>query len=211
MLTRIQIGIALAIAVVAWGMCLVVFGEAVSWTLLKPFFAVVGVMAGVALFVEHAAWAWGWLNGWLLDIPDLRGTWRVKLVSDWVDPATEQGIAPIDCYMSVTQTASTLQMCLLTAESKSYFLAHSLRRTPGGSGYEIVGLYTNKPQLGFRPKQSGIHLGAVNLETHGPMTKPNTIDGEYWTDRKTTGTLTLDGRKKRVFTRYEDARNAFEA
>src|SRR2546422_6261475 len=165
MLSRIHISIALAVAVVAWAVCLAVFGTTLSWELAKPFFTVVGLLVGFALFLEHVAWQWEWLNGWFFDVPDLRGTWRVTLKSDWVDPETGKVIAPIDCFMSVTQSASNLQMCLLTAQSKSWFLTSTIRRTSGGMGYEIVGLYTNQPKLGFRPKQSGIHLGAVTIET----------------------------------------------
>jgi hypothetical protein len=212
MLSRIHISIALAVAVVAWAACLAVFGTMLSWELAKPFFAVVGLLVGFAVFLEHVAWQWEWLNGWFFDVPDLRGTWRVTLKSDWVDTETGNVIAPIDCFMSVTQSASKLQMCLLTAQSKSWFLASTIRRTSGGMGYEIVGLYTNQPKLGFRPKQSGIHLGAVTIETHGKSkAKPDSLTGEYWTDRKTAGVMTFEKRKHRVFTRYEDAAAAFGA
>jgi hypothetical protein len=210
MLSRIHISIALAVAVVAWASCLIAFGASVSWDLFKPFTTVVGVMVVFALFLEHFAWPWVWLNGWFFDVPDLRGTWRVTLKSDWVNPDTGAVIDPIDCFMSVSQSASKLQMCLLTSQSKSWFLTSTIRRNPGGSGYEVVGLYTNLPKLGFRPKKSNIHLGAVTLETHGnSRAKPESLTGEYWTDRKTAGIMTLEKRKRRVFTRYEDAAAAF--
>jgi hypothetical protein len=210
MLSRIHISVALAVAVVAWGICLALFGTTLSWDLAKPFFIVVGVMVVFALFLEHVAWQWGWLNGWFFDVPDLRGTWRVTLKSDWVDSETGKVIDPIECFMCVTQSASKVQMCLLTAQSRSWFLASAIRRTPGGTGYEIVGLYTNQPKLGFRPKQSGIHLGAVTIETHGrSRVRPDSLTGEYWTDRKTAGVMAFEKRKRRVFTRYEDAAAAF--
>jgi hypothetical protein len=210
MFSRIHISVALAVAAVAWAVCLALFGTSLSWELARPFFMVVGVMVIFALLLEHVAWHWAWLNGWFFDVPDLRGTWRVTLTSDWADPATGKVIDPIDCFMSVTQSASKLQMCLLTPQSKSWFLTSSIRRTPSCNGYEIAGLYTNQPKLGFRPKKSGIHLGAVTIETHGTSrAKPHRLTGEYWTDRKTAGVMTFDKRKNRVFTRYEDAAAAF--
>jgi len=206
MFSRVQISVVLAAAAVAWAICLAVFGTSLSWELAKPFSWVVSVMVVFALFLEYIAWKWAWLNGWFFDVPDLRGTWRVTLRSDWADPETGKMIDPINCFMSVTQSASTVQMCLLTAQSKSWFLTSTIRRTPGGTGYEIVGLYTNQPKLGFRPKKSSIHLGAVTIETHGKvLAKPDLLTGEYWTDRKTAGSMTLEKRKCRVFTRYEDA------
>lgn len=210
MFSRIQISIALAVATLAWALCLVAFGTALSWALAKPFFTVVTAMAGFGFFLEHVAWKWEWLNGWFFDVPDLRGTWHVTLKSDWVDPETGKVIDPIDCFMSVTQSASKLQMCLLTAQSRSWFLTSTIRRGETGGGYEIVGLYTNQPKLGFRPKKSGIHLGAVTIETHGKSrAKPEILTGEYWTDRKTAGVMTFEKRKLRVFSRYEDAVSAF--
>lgn len=212
MLSRVHISIALVVAALAWMLCLVVFGTSISWDLAKPFSTVVGVMVAFALFLEHVAWRWNWLNGWFFDVPDLRGTWHVILKSDWVDPATGKEIAPIECFMSVTQSASKLQMCLLTAESKSWFLSSTIRKSPGGNGYEVAGLYTNQPKLGFRPKKSGIHLGAVTIETHGPLrSKPENLTGEYWTDRKTAGVMAFDERNPHVFTRYEDAAAAFRS
>jgi hypothetical protein len=210
MLSRIHISVALAVAVLAWALYLAAFGTSLSWELAKPFSTVVAVMVVFALILEHVAWQWRWLNGWFFDIPDLRGTWRVILKSNYVDPGTGKVINPIECFMSVTQSASKLQMCLLTAESKSWFLTSSIRRTPGGSGYEVVGLYTNQPKLGFRPQKSGIHLGAVTIETHGQsQASPESLTGEYWTDRNTTGVMAFEKRNQQVFTRYEDAADAF--
>lgn len=212
MLSRIHISVALTVAAFAWALCLAAFGTSLSWELAKPFSTVVGVMVVFALLLEHVAWHWSWLNGWFFDVPDLRGTWHVILKSDWVDPGTGKGIDPIECFMSVTQSASKLQMCLLTAESKSWFLTSTIRRTPGGNGYEVVGLYTNQPKLGFRPKKSGIHLGAITIETHGQSrARPESLSGEYWTDRNTAGVMTFEKCITQVFTRYEDAAAAFGA
>jgi len=208
--SRLHISVVLAVAAVAWAICLALFGTAVTWELAKPFSTVVSVMVIFSLFLEYVAWHWAWLNGWFFDLPDLRGTWRVTLQSDWEDPNTGKIIGPIHCFMAVSQSASKIQMCLLTEQSKSWFRASAICRTPAGTGYEIVGLYTNQPKLGFRPKMSGIHLGAVTIETHGESrAKPDILTGEYWTDRKTAGVMTLENRNPRVFTRFEDAAAAF--
>ena len=65
------------------------------------------------------------------------------------------------------------------------------------------------PKTHLRGKRSEIHLGGLLLETHGPANRPNTLTGEYWTDRKTKGQMTFTERLPDVFTRFEDAKRAF--
>lgn len=67
-------------------------------------------------------------------------------------------------------------------------------------------LYTGK-SFGDR---SEIHQGALVLDTHSPAARPDTLTGEYWTDRNTTGRLTVSGRVSQVLTRYEDAERAHQ-
>jgi hypothetical protein len=209
--TRLHISVFLGVAVIAWGVALAIAGVEFSPKHLASFGAVVTAMVVFALLLEYVFWHWRWLDGWFFQRPDLRGTWRVVLQSDWVDPDTGRGIPPITCYMAVTQTLSKLQMHLMTPESDSWFVVHAIRRSQNESGYEINGIYTNRPSVGLRPKRSGIHLGAVTIETHGVShAMPGSLTGEYWTDRKTTGVMKFDRRVPTVYTRYDDAHKAFE-
>ncbi len=112
--------------------------------------------------------------------------------------------------MGVKQTLSTLQMQLLTAESKSVFVANNIRPNPSGVGFQIIGVYTNEPNVHLRDEGiSAMHQGALLLETHGPRVKPHSLTAKYWTDQKTTGTMIFDQRLDRVFTSYVDAEQAF--
>ena len=143
--------------------------------------------------------------GWFVRRPDLRGTWRVELQSDWVDPATQEKVPTIVCYMGVVQSLSRLQMHLMTKESESWFIAESVTPSPNCIGYQIAGVYTNKPHTHLRGDRSEIHLGGLILNTHGRANRPETLMGEYWTDRKTKAHLTLSARMPKVLTRFEDA------
>ena len=154
-------------------------------------------------------WRWSWLHGWFVKRPDLRGTWRVELQSDWIDPVTNVGVPIIICYMGVAQTLSTLQMHLMTPESESWFIAERITPSRSKVGYRVAGVYTNEPKTHLRGKRSEIHLGGLLLETHGPANRPNTLTGEYWTDRKTKGQMTFTERLPDVLTRFEDAKRAF--
>ena len=158
---------------------------------------------------EFLLWRWSCLHGWFVKRPNLRGTWRVELQSDWIDPATNVGVPIIICYMGVAQTLSSLQMHLMTSESESWFIAEGITPSRSNVGYRVAGVYTNEPKAHLRGNRSEIHFGGLLLETHGPANRPNTLTGEYWTDRKTKGQMTFTERVPDVCTRFEDAKRAF--
>lgn len=208
--SRLQISMFLGLATIAWGLVLLAQGTPLSREHLAPFSTVVGVLVISSLALEHYLWRQPWLHGWFVKRPDLRGTWKVTLQSDWMNPETNQLIPPIICYMGVEQTLSNIQMHLMTRESESWFVAHSICPSPSENGYQIFGVYTNKPNVHIRFTTSSIHLGALVLDTHGESKiRPTTLTAEYWTDRKTRGQMTFTDRLDVVQTRFEDAARAF--
>lgn len=212
--TRLHISVFLGAAVLAWGAVLSAQGVEFTWAELQvhlaPFSTVVAVLVTLALALEHLLWRLPVLHSWLVKRPDLRGTWKVSLQSDWVDPENQERVPPILCFMGVKQTLSTLQMHLMTPESESWFVADHIRPSPNGAGYQVIGVYTNKPDVHLRGVRSEIHQGALVFDTHGIENRPDSLTGEYWTDRKTTGSMTLEARTPALYTRYDDACAAFE-
>lgn len=206
---RLHITIFLGLAVAAWFLFLFIQGTPVGRDHLAPFGSVVSFLVLLGIAFEHLLWRMRWLHGWLVKRPDLRGTWRVELQSDWEDSAEGTRVAPVHGYVGVKQTLSTLSMHVMTPESESWFMAVSIQPSPNGEGYQVVGVYRNRPSVHLRGQRSEIHRGAVVLNTHGPSAVPNTLTGEYWTDRKTSGSMKLSDRKARLYTRLEDAATAF--
>lgn len=212
MLTRLQITVLLGLTVGVWWLVLLFQGTPISRQHLTPFTVVVGFLVVVSLAFEHFLWHQRVLQGWFVKRPDLRGTWRVDLQSNWVDPDTKNQVPSIQCFMGITQTFSKLHLHLMTPESESWSIADRICASVKGNGYTIVGVYTNHPHLELRGKRSEIHLGAIVLDTHGPsMFRPDVLTGEYWTDRTTKGTMTLSRRVDNLYTRYKDAQNALAA
>jgi hypothetical protein len=209
-LSRLHITALLGLGTVVWGATLLFQDVPLSLRHLGPFGLVVSVLTLALLLLEHLLWRCPWLQPWFIARPLLRGTWRVRLQSDWVDPNTNQPVPPIDCFMGVEQTLSRLQLHLMSSESESWLLAHDIRIAPSGTGYQVVGVYTNTPRIDLRNDRSRIHLGTLLLHTHGPSNaRPTSISGEYWTDRKTSGRMDFSDRIQSVHSRYEDARRGF--
>lgn len=206
MFTRLQISTALAVAAVAWGAVLWLQGTPLSWSELAPFTTVVGVLVIVALAMENIFWRVRMFQGWLFDRPDLRGTWRVTIQSEWVNPETGEKIPPITAYAGIVQTLSKLQIQLMTPESESCLLAHSIALTPCGNRFNVSVVYANTPGVELRGARSERHIGAAMISTHGAKYRPESMAAEYWTDRRTVGRMTFEDRVPASYSRYEDAK-----
>jgi len=131
---RLHITIFLAVAALVWWLVLVLQGTTVTLAHIRPFSAVVATLVGLGLLFEHVLWRTRFLHGWLVKRPDLRGTWRVELRSNYVNPDTSDLVPLIVCYMGVKQTLSKLQMHLMTPESESWFIAAKFPRHLAGQG-----------------------------------------------------------------------------
>jgi hypothetical protein len=212
MFTRPQITAALLIAAAAWGAVLFLQGTKLTWEHAAPFTTVVTVLVLVVYAMEHWLWKLKFLQGVLFDRPDIRGTWKVTIQSSWVNPETNQGIPPISAYAAVTQTASKLEIHLLTPESESCLLAHSIKPSTCASRFEIAIAYANTPNVSLRGVRSERHVGAAVISTHGAKKyKPTALEADYWTDRKTVGHMEFTERTDEIFSRFVDATSHFDA
>lgn len=206
MFTRLQITVALAIATFAWGSVLWLQGTPLSSDHLAPFSTVVSVLVIVVLMMEHLFWRLRIFQGWLFDRPDLRGTWKVTIQSEWINPETGEKVPPITAYASIVQTLSKLQIQLMTPESESCLLAHAIEATPCGNRFNVSVVYANTPGVELRGVRSERHVGAATISTHGKKYKPSSLTAEYWTDRKTVGRMTFEGRIDKVYSRFSEAK-----
>jgi hypothetical protein len=143
------------------------------------------VIAGI-IFVKWV-WRWPFLNGWLVKMPDLQGTWKGELRSDWIDPQTKKGIPPIPATLVIKQDFSQIDCVLMTKESESYAVSANFNLAPGKDLY-LAYSYTNRPKTNIRDR-SPIHDGAALLKV---IQKPSlALEGEYWTNRKTKGEMSF--------------------
>ena len=168
-------------------------------------FASVAAFFAVMLLEVWERWAWKWpLLQRLPTVPkSVSGTWKGKLTSYWIDPAT--GSAPQErvAYLVVRQTYSTLTLTLLTEESKSSSSVASIDLSPDGS-WAITQAYLNQPDMRVEHR-SRMHRGAAVLDIIGSPAA--TLRGRYWTDRDSKGELEFLERRS---TRVDDYRSASE-
>lgn len=205
MMTRNQISVFLALSLAFWIALLLWRGVPVTLDMVLPFGTVVGAVSLSLLIFDQWAWHWPIFRGWLVKRPWLQGTWAAELKSDWNDPATGEGIAPIHCYMEVRQTASSLSFRLITPESRSETVSAGIEVCKDGT-FEVTCAYRNKPRSAFRHR-SEVHYGAMLLMAD--TARPARLEGDFWTDRKTSGTVVLNVRKSGLCMTFAEAEALF--
>lgn len=213
--SRQHITALIALAFVSWATLMLARGNSLTWDEVWPFSTVVSIVTGASTAFDRWWWKWSRFQGWFVKVPNISGTWKVIINTQWRNPETGEHPGPITCYMAVRQTYSSLSMRLMTGESTSWLIAQRIVREDDGVLY-VTGVYLNRPQVGLRGRQSEIvhgrrseiHHGALLLEVKGHP--PTTLDGHYWTDRDTRGAMNMATRRKEIFSTYEEAREAFD-
>ena len=195
------------LTVLVWTIVLYVNQEAIKSDWLRY----VSTVSTVVLFIIMAFDLWLWkislLHGWFVKRPVINGTWKVEIRSNWKDPVAGVGKPPIEGFMVVRQTLSTLSMRLLTADSSSELVGTEIVCFEDGL-YCVSGVYRNEPRLQVRDT-SPIHYGAVWLKIIDEPTKK--IIGHYWTDRNSMGEMELSEQQNKKFQAFESALAYYKA
>lgn len=141
-------------------------------------YAVTGAVAFSALF-NYWIWKCPLLHSWLIPIPNLSGNWRCV-----IETTFEGKNKKIKANVFIKQTFTSIHVIMETKESKSISKNGLLEINKDIGQTILTYVYENIPDVQIRDK-SQIHFGAVRLE----VKDKNCVEGEYWSDRKTVGTL----------------------
>lgn len=144
------------------------------------------ISINIILWMLFIAWAWKWkiFYPWLVPFPNLSGNWEGTIKSNW----KEKELEPISIEVSITQNFFNIQVRIKTMESRSYSIGASFDIDNERGFQQLFYTYLNTPKAGVR-ERSEIHYGSTILNFDG--FKVTKMDGEYWTDRETTGEITL--------------------
>jgi len=154
------------------------------------FFKILPNVVSIDLFVAAIFLKWGWklpiFQDWLVPFPNISGTWKGHIVSDWVNPETGQRIAPMSAMLTVKQSFFHLHCVLRTDEMTSHSYAEGFIIDPDRQLKILAYTYTSKPRI-IVSDRSRPHDGTALLEI---IQKPEPkLTGRYWTERKTTGEM----------------------
>ena len=115
--SRLHITSIVAATAATWAAILCLRGEQISASWFYPLNAVAFLVFLVVALFDNWIWRWPFLHGWFVRRPDVRGTWKLNLESDWTDPKTGQPAQSVEGYVSIRQTYSTLAVRVMTRES----------------------------------------------------------------------------------------------
>lgn len=205
MLAKLHLTTLLIISAFVGGAVLLVSGVAVKISWLSAVSSTITVVSLILLGFEHWFWRWRLLHGWFVEKPNIRGTWKVILRSNWKAENNES--TEIEAYLAVRQTYSQLSFRLMTAEQNSELVSSSIQRATDGI-YKVSGIYLSQPNLTVR-ERSPIHYGAMLITVIGDL--PTALSGHYWTDRNSSGEFNATRRKASIFSDFVSAQQAFES
>ncbi|MCJ7933333.1 MAG: hypothetical protein MUW56_06760 [Chryseobacterium sp.] len=136
---------------------------------------------------------WGWklriFYPWLVPFPDLSGKWDGEIISSWNEKRDE----PIPITLTIDQNFFNTQIQIKTGESKSYSVSSNFDIDKERGLEKLVYTYLNVPKSTVRDR-SQIHYGSAILEFTG--FNVTEMEGEYWTDRKTIGSISVQKQNK---------------
>jgi len=206
--SRVYFTIQLALATLFWFVLLVARDVEVTLAHLWPFGTVLALLVGANLLFDRVLWRWAPVARFV-PRPLIHGTWQVALQSDWPRDSGEAR-QTITGFMAIEQTFGRLEMRLMTPEGRSDSISYAIERS-GVGGYLVTALYRNEPRLELQKSRSPVHYGALKADVPRKAGEPpEAFSGTYWTDRNTTGSMRLSGRKREVHGSYEAALDASE-
>ena len=157
---------------------------------------IVATADGIAYFV-FTAWLWRWkhFQGWLIPFPDLNGTWQGHIQTNWKD-AESNTSGPIPAILTIKQSFWRMSCVMRTSEMESHSYYEGFCIDKDAQVRRLCYSYTSRPRTTLRDRSTP-HDGTMLFNIIGkPVHK---LEGEYWTQRQTTGTVTLTFRIRDLF------------
>lgn len=166
-----------------------VFRSISSATLLTLFFHVA---------FKKWIWKFHWiplLNPVIVLVPNLHGTWKGTLQSNWTDPETGEQVLPTEITAFIRQSFISISVEIHTSKmvSKSYIAGIN---TDGDTETQELCYSYNSKANAETLENNPWHEGTAKLEIFAGSNLK--LKGNYWTIRKTIGTIEMQRISKNI-------------
>ena len=126
---------------------------------------------------------------WLVLIPNLNGKWEGQIDSDAIHPFTYEDCKGIKTQLIIKQTLFSISCVMKTNEMTSRSVSANFIIDAENQRQQLVYTYQSIPKQTVQ-YWSPIHFGTALYDLDDPY-QVNTLDGNYWTGRRTTGCIKL--------------------
>lgn len=140
-------------------------------------------------------WKWRIFYDWLVPFPNLNGTYKGKIRTTWTDPETGGRPDVIDAVLTINQSFFSISCVMRTTEMTSYSILADFILDPDNQVKKLSYTYTSNPKQ-VVIERSPQHLGTAVFDIDDGKKKKHRLIGEYWTARKTTGSIEMEFWKK---------------
>lgn len=197
-----QVWVLYGIVGVIWLALLVLAGVSGQFDQVSRITSIVPALLVGAWLFERYLWRWAPLHPRVVHTPVIRGTWRGELASLWINPQTGEQPAVKTIYLAIEQTLTTVSVRLHSDESSSEQISGIVSVRKATDERVVIWTYVNTPRIALR-ERSRPHYGGALLTTFGDP--PGRLEGEYWTDRQSKGSLSLRGHSPDIADSFEHA------
>lgn len=163
------------------------------------------IVAAISLFFLYFArhaWRWRFLNGSVVKHPDLTGTWRYEIDSDYVDPVTGSKVKKT-AFAVIEQTLTSTTVLVWTDNARSESIGATIE-------IDRDDLFTLSVPFICKVRSEHdepIHYGCALFEK--VRRGAQEIEGRYWTERATKGTVRLSDRRAEEIGSYAQGLEIF--
>lgn len=172
-----------------------------TWDALKQLPTVISIDLGLGLLFVKWGWKYRIFQGWLILFPVIEGTWQGNLQTTWKDPETGNTPGPIPIILVIKQSFLETTAVMHSQEMTSRSYATDLLIDGDRALRRLVYTYTSTPHATVRYRSTP-HDGTTVLDI---VDNPNRmLRGTYWTDRKTTGNISLTFRSHELLEQFPD-------
>jgi len=177
------------VAVISW----------INWLVGEQIFNIMFVVDSISLSVVIISlivtifcaklWTLKFFMKWLVRVPNMNGIWEGTLESTWIDPQTQQKLAPIPTELIIKQTLFHISCVMKTGEMRSSSINAGFNINPENQEFQLIYTYMSIPNQNIQ-ERSRIHYGTIifNFDKNHDVSE---ISGNYWTGRNTGGIVTL--------------------
>lgn len=199
---KYYVWILVAVSIVAYVLYLFFFPimEHTVASYLKPIPTIVTL--NVIFSTVFIKWLWKckFFYNWLVPFPNLNGTWKGEIKSTWINPDTNERLNAIPAILTIKQSFSSISCIIRTEELTSRSFSSDFVINNEEQILKLVYSYESTTKKVVQDRNTK-HSGTASIDILFNNNKIE-LEGEYWTDRKTTGDIVFKFWKKDLISKY---------